>query len=130
MLAGGESADRPTASPPRECGSVRADRSGGSSSTMCDVPRYWKQGGSGLKQLLQTVFADSRNLMTAALSRHRRRAPLREQPRRVCAYKRRRKSIMAALTSDARSCWVQWPQPGSRIVSCSLGTKLDKLATS
>jgi hypothetical protein len=46
---------------------------------------------------------------------------------RVClrslfAYKLRRKSIMAALTSGARSCSVQWPQPGSRIAGRSLGT--------
>jgi len=34
----------------------------------------------------------------------------------------RRKSIIAALTSGARSCWVQWPQPGRIIVRRSSGT--------
>src|SRR5712691_11250863 len=32
----------------------------------------------------------------------------------VLVYKPRRKSIMAAPTSGARSCSVQWPQPGSQ----------------
>jgi len=43
-------------------------------------------------------------------------------------YSPRRKAIMAALTSSGRSCWVQWPQPGSMMVLVSLGTTLDSLA--
>ena len=35
---------------------------------------------------------------------------------------------MAALTSGARSCWVQWPQPGSMIAGRSLGTIADCFA--
>jgi hypothetical protein len=45
--------------------------------------------------------------------------------RSVPAYKLRKKSIMAALTSGARSCSVQWPQPGSMIAGRSLGTIAD-----
>ena len=41
------------------------------------------------------------------------------------AYKCRRKSIMAALTSGARSCSVQCPQPGSVIVGRTFGTRVD-----
>src|SRR5882724_885234 len=44
------------------------------------------------------------------------------------AYKLRRKSIIAALTSDARSCWVQCPQPASVIAGRSFGTSADCLA--
>jgi maleylacetate reductase len=36
---------------------------------------------------------------------------------------------MAALTSGARCCSVQWPQPGSMIAGRSLGTIADCLAT-
>jgi hypothetical protein len=43
----------------------------------------------------------------------------------VLAYKHRRNSIMAALTSGARSCWVQCPQPGSLIACRSFGTIAD-----
>jgi len=38
----------------------------------------------------------------------------------------RRNSIIAALTSPARSCWVQWPQPGSMIVPRRSGTNLGR----
>jgi len=34
----------------------------------------------------------------------------------------RRKSIISALTSAVRSCWVQWPQPGRIMVRRSCGT--------
>ena len=44
------------------------------------------------------------------------------------AHNCRKKSIMAALTSDARSCWVQWPQPGSMNLPRSRGTSFAKLA--
>jgi len=47
---------------------------------------------------------------------------------RNSGYKLRRKSITAALTSGARSCWVQWPQPGSMIAGRSLGTIADCMA--
>jgi hypothetical protein len=47
--------------------------------------------------------------------------------RSLLGYKLRRKSIMAALTSGARSCSVQWPQPGSMIAGRSLGTIADCL---
>ena len=50
--------------------------------------------------------------------------------RMVMRYRRRRKSIIAVLTSPARSCWVQWPQPGSMIVPRSWGTKFDRLGMS
>lgn len=43
-------------------------------------------------------------------------------------YSCRRKPIMASLTSRARSCWVQWPQPGSIRVPRSCGTKCARLA--
>src|SRR6516165_10111648 len=42
----------------------------------------------------------------------------------------RKKLIIAALTSSARSCWVQWPQPGSMIVPRSCGTKFARLGIS
>lgn len=48
--------------------------------------------------------------------------------RPVLAYKLRMKSIIAVLTSGARSCSVQWPQPGSRIAGRSLGTNAACLA--
>ena len=35
---------------------------------------------------------------------------------------------MAALTSGARSCSVQWPQPASMIGGRSLGTSADYVA--
>ena len=37
---------------------------------------------------------------------------------------------MAALTSEARSCWVQWPQPGSMIVPRSWGSDFASLGMS
>src|SRR5580692_8174304 len=49
---------------------------------------------------------------------------------RLPAYKLRRKSIIAALTSGARSCWVQCPQPGSMIGGRSFGTSADCFAMS
>jgi len=48
----------------------------------------------------------------------------------VVAYRLLMKSIMAALTCGARSCWVQWPQPGSIIAGRSLGTSADCFAIS
>src|SRR5271166_126693 len=45
-------------------------------------------------------------------------------------YIRRKKSIIAALTSSGRSCWVQCPQPGRMIVPRSWGTNRDRLGTS
>src|SRR6202043_2238463 len=44
------------------------------------------------------------------------------------AYKLRRKSIMAALPSGARSCSVQGPQPGSMIAGRSWGAIADCVA--
>jgi hypothetical protein len=44
------------------------------------------------------------------------------------AHNSRRKSIIAALTTDARSCWVQWPQSASTILPRSRGTLVAKLA--
>jgi hypothetical protein len=46
----------------------------------------------------------------------------------VLPYKLRRNSIMAALTSGARSCSVQWPQPASTIGGRSSGTNAACLA--
>src|ERR1700736_6784576 len=54
--------------------------------------------------------------------------PPGDGPPQQRAYKLRRKSIMAALTSGARSCWVQCPQPGSIIGGRSLGTSADCFA--
>jgi hypothetical protein len=45
------------------------------------------------------------------------------------AHNCRKQSIIAALTSDARSCWIQWPQPGSMTLPRSCGTLFAKLAT-
>jgi hypothetical protein len=49
---------------------------------------------------------------------------------RVRYYRPRRNSIVAAFTSAARSCWVQWPQPGSMIAARSAGTKLARFGIS
>ena len=40
----------------------------------------------------------------------------------------RRNSSSASFTACGRSCWVQWPQPGSISVRCSRGTGPDKPA--
>src|ERR1700722_13347197 len=40
----------------------------------------------------------------------------------------RRNSMIAALPSAGRSCWVQWPQPGSILISCSAWTNWRRLA--
>jgi len=45
------------------------------------------------------------------------------------AHNARKKSIIAPLTSDARSCWVQWPQSASMTLPRSCGTLFAKLAT-
>ena len=42
----------------------------------------------------------------------------------------RTNSMIAALTSPGRSCWVQWPQPGSIWMLCSAGTNCLRLARS
>jgi hypothetical protein len=49
---------------------------------------------------------------------------------RGSGYRPRRNSIMAALTSEGRSCCVQWPQPGSMTVFRSSGTNRFKLGMS
>ena len=46
---------------------------------------------------------------------------------RVPDHSSRRNSSIAAFTSGARSCWVQWPQPGSMIVRAELWDELRQI---
>ena len=88
------------------------------------------QFGKAVAQQDQRTRARFGEMHPDAVGRDRAVRRLRRHGAPPSLQRRRKKSIIAALTSVARSCWVQWPQPGNIKVPRSWGTKRERFGIS
>ena len=93
-----------------------------------DVGALYRMGVNGFLMGYLARF-EVCGLNIAELQRaHARGEGRRNRPAGLsCRYRLRTNSIIAALTSAGRSCWVQWPQPGSMMVARSCGTNFGQI---